>query len=129
MDTFANMTLLTDITRVPPSGEALLRVYASQLTLNAAAKRLLGLDDDSKVAFRIGETGPAGTKRLYIAKKPYSAYSLVKVGNAYRIRSTSLCRSIAEMLQGYGTYRIESENPVKDFNGDVCYSVFFRKYE
>lgn len=123
------MTLLTDITKVAPSGEALIRVYQGQLTLNAAAKRLLKLDDHSKVAFKVGESGPAGTKRLYIAKKAYSAYSLSKVGNAYRIHSTALCRSISELLQGYGTYRIESENPITDYNGDVCYSVFFRKYE
>lgn len=130
MDTFADMTLLTDITRVAPSGEALIRVYEGQLTLNAAAKKLLKLEDDSKVAFRAGEVyGPDGKKRLFIAKKAYAAYSLAKVGNAYRIRSASLCRKLADMLQGYGTYRIEGENPVKDLNGDVCYTIFFRRYE
>lgn len=129
-DTFADMTLLTDITRTAPSGEALLRLYEGQLTLNAAAKRLLGLEDDSQVAFRSGDRiWPDGRKRLYIAKKAYAAYSLVKVGKAYRIRSSSLCRKLAEMLQGYGTYRIEGENPVTDFNGDICYSIFFRKYQ
>lgn len=129
MDTFAGMTLLTDITKTAPSGEALIRVYKGQLTLNAAARKLLCLEDDSKVAFRTGDLGPGGTKRLYIAKKPFSAYSLARKGNAYRIRSTALCKSIADMLQGYGTYRIESENPIRDYNGDVCYSVFFRKYQ
>ena len=128
-DTFADMTLLTDITRTAPSGEALLRLYEGQLTLNAAAKRLLGLEDDSQVAFRSGNiTGPDGKKRLFIAKKEFAAYSLVKAGHTYRIRSTVLCRTLAGMLQGYGTYRIERENPVTDYNGDVCYSIFFRKY-
>jgi hypothetical protein len=123
------MTMLTDITRTPPSGEALIRVYKGQLILNAAAKKLLALKDDSKVAFRSGDNGPNGTKRLYIAKKAYSAYSLVRNGRAYRIRSTSLCKAIADMLQGYGTYRIEGETPIRDFNGDICYSIFFRRYE
>lgn len=129
MDTFAGMTLLNDITKVAPSSEALLRVYENQLTLNAAAKRLLRLDDDSQVAFRTSDSGPAGTKRLYVAKKSHSAYSVVKVGNGYRVRSAALCKSIADLLQGYGTYRIEGENPVRDYNGDVCYCVFFRRYE
>lgn len=129
MNTFADMTLMTDITKTPPSGEALIRVYKGQLSLNLAAKKLLDLQDDSKVAFRSGEPGPQGTRRLYVAKKQYSAYRLLKVGRSYRISSTSLCKSIADMLQGYGTYRIESENPVRDYNGDICYSVFFRKYQ
>ena len=121
--------MLTNITRTPPSGEALIRVYKGQLILNAAAKKLLALKDDSKVAFCSGDNGPNGAKRLYIAKKAYSAYSLVRNGRAYRIRSTSLCKAIADMLQGYGTYRIEGETPIRDFNGDICYSIFFRRYE
>lgn len=121
------MTLLHDISREPPSGEALMRVYKSKIIINAPAVKLLGLTDDSRVAFKVGEV--LGQKRLYIGKKDYNAYCLNKMGSRYRIHSTSLCKHIADMLQGYGTYRIESENHISDYNGDVMYSVFFRKYE
>ena len=119
------MTPMKDITPAAPSGEALIRVYNGKLSLNAEAKRLLQLDNDSRVAFRVSTSDD---KRLYVAKKKYSAYKLIPHGHGYRIHSCSLCRSIAEKLQGYGTYRIEAENPSRDINGDVCYPVFFHKY-
>lgn len=124
------MTLLHDITNAAPSCEALVRVYKSgKLTLNAAAKRLLDLQDDSKVVFRIGDEGPKETRKVYVGKRSYSAFSLVKVGNTYRIHSTHLCRSLADALQGYGTYRIEAENCERDFSNNVYYQLFFKRYE
>lgn len=125
MDTHYISTMtLTDLTKTPPSGQALLRVYPGQLTLNSAARELLGLTDDSQVAFRIDSH-----RYVYVGRKTHSAYKLAKVGKAYRVRSTALCKSLADVLQGYGTYRIENENPARDFSGDICYPVFFRKYD
>lgn len=104
-----------------------MRVYKSKIVFNAPAVRLLGLDDGSRVAFKVGEV--LGQQRLYIGRKEYNAYCINRMGCRYRIHSTSLCKHIADMLQGYGSYRIEAENSILDYNGNIMYSVFFRKYD
>ncbi len=120
--------MLQDLTRAVPSNEALVRVYKGQLSLNAAAGRLLRLGPGIKVAFQADVTaGPAGTKRIYIGRRDTMAYLVYPVGHTFRVRNSELCRKLAESLQGYGTYRIEEEDPVRDFRGDTYYRLFFKK--
>ena len=117
------MTILTDITRVAPRSEALIRIYPNgSVTLNARASELLGLEERSCVSFR------TDGRLVYVSKKPYAAYAVHMRGKTCRVRSTDLARSLAESLQGYGAYRIEYENPEKDFDGDPAYPIFFKKY-
>lgn len=126
-NTFAGMTL-QDLTKAVPSNEALIRVYKGQLSFNAAAGRLLRLGPGIKVAFQTDVTpGPAGTKRIYVGRRSVMGYLVAPVGRTFRVRSSELCRTLADNLQGYGSYRIEEEDPVRDFRGDVYYRLFFKK--
>lgn len=124
------MQPLHDVSRSAPKGEALVRIFkCGQLSLNFSAKQLLGLQDDSKVVFRLGEEGPEGTMKVYIGRRSYSAYPLLPRGNCYRICSTRLCQCLAAALQGYGTYRIEAESRETDFSGNTYYQLFFKRYD
>ncbi len=111
-----------------PSDECLIHIYRSgKLALTRKACSLLGLDDDSRIGFKI-DSRP-GRNLICIGTRGHLTYGVIRVGNHYRVRSTSLCRFLAESLQGYGTYRIESESPMLSLSGDKYYPIFFRKYE
>lgn len=112
---------MRDITTIPPSSETLLRVYsAGQVTFSHSASDALGIVPDTKVAFVVNNNS-----RVYVTKRESLAYSVVKTGGSYRIRSKALSKSLADTLNGYGTYRIEIENAEKDSRGNVFYPIFF----
>lgn len=116
-NTFVGMR---DLTTIPPSSETLLRVYAAgQITFSRSASSVIGLDPQTKVAFT------TINNKVYVTKRESLAYSVVKTGGSYRIRSKALSKSLAETLNGYGTYRIEPENAEKDSRGNVYYPIFF----
>lgn len=117
------MTLMRDLSPVAPSSEALIRIYAGVIALNNEAARVLGLTDDSRIAFKVGNE----PHRVYIGKRQYSAYSLSKRGRGYRVNSADLSRKLAEALDGCGTYRIERETSVSDYSGNK-YFMIFKKY-
>lgn len=118
--------MMTDLTHKAQSCETLIRVYQNEVRLNASTTKLLGLSDTSRVTFRVKDTD---RKRVYLAKGGVSGYKLHKYGKQYVVRSRALCKALTEALQGYGTYRVESEDPMVDYLGNTCYSIFFRKYD
>lgn len=122
---------LQRICKVAPNNEALLRVYKNKVVLNSSSARLLGLTPETLLAicYDNEQLVARGVKRLYIGKAKDNAYSLTKRGETYIINSTSLCRSIADALQGYGTYRVCPEDSTMGSDGNKYYNIFFRKYE
>lgn len=121
---------LTRITKVAPRSEALIRVYRAQIILNAPASRLLGLIPGSSVnVYADKDAQMAGRNRLYVGKTKGSGFAAIKRNATYRINSSDLCKSLAEALEGFGTYRICPEDYVLDVNGDRYYNIFFRKYD
>ncbi len=121
------MLLLQDITDTLPHNEPLIRVYSSgKIIINSAARKMLHLDGESRVAFTINSIGDC--KRVYIGKRADAAYAVAVTGNRCRICSTQLARSVAGYLNGYGTYRIERDFPETGYDGGTYYPIFFKKY-
>lgn len=125
-DTFTTK-MLNDITTAAPNGGAFVKVYRDRLLLNAGAVSLLCIDDADFVAIKTTDEGPTG-KRIWIGKSGVG-YALHRVGRRFRLNSTLLCAKMSELLQGYGTYRIEPDNSVRDYSGNIYYSIFFRRYD
>ena len=119
--------MLNDITTAAPNGGAFVKVYRDMLLLNAGAVSLLGINDPDFVAIKTTNEGPTG-KRLWIGKSSIG-YAMHRVGRRFRVNSKLLCTKMSEMLQGYGTYRIEPDNSVRDYSGNIYYSIFFRRYD
>lgn len=111
------------LSRTAPSNEYLLRVYEKHIKITAKLTQLLKLADSSQVAFQVNGSA------LYIVKKAKNGYNLKKCNNGYRINDSKLARSIASILSGPGTYRVEADETEVDYNGDTCYRIFFRPYE
>lgn len=121
---------LTSIIRKAPSTEALVRVYKTQMVLNAPTARLLNLHPGEQVAVCVDKDAQAsGRTRLYIGKAESNAYRVKPRKSTYRICSSALCRSVADALEGYGTYRICPEDYETDARGVRFYNIFFRKYD
>lgn len=117
--------MMKNLVNAAPSSETIIRVYPGKLVLSAATMRLLEIDSASRVAIRTEASGDKGN--VYIGNST-NGYSLSLVGKRGCIRSAVLCRAIANKLQGYGTYKVEADNPVMDYSGTTFYSIFFRKY-
>lgn len=121
---------LVQLTRQAPRSEALIRVYKNQVAINAAAARLLDLHNKDMVNVLVDKDAQASGRgnRLYIGKAKSNAYQVLRRRSSFRICCTALARSIAEALEGTGTYRICPEDSETDFNGEVYYNIFFKKY-
>lgn len=121
------MTIIKDISNTPPSSETMVRIYAAgQLAFSKSAADILRLKDGDKVAFVKAKSSSYGVPMVYIVKRESLAYKIIRCGGHFRIRSQSLCNSLAQALNGYGTYRIEPENVETDEKGNHYYPIFFR---
>lgn len=121
---------LVQLTKQAPRSEALIRVYKNQVVINAAASRLLDLHDKDMVNVLIDKDAQAAGRgnRLYIGKVKSNAYQVLKRRSSYRICCTQLAKSIADALEGRGTYRVCPEDRETDYQGQTFYNIFFRKY-
>lgn len=122
---------LQRLTHTAPANEAVVRVYAGKVTLNACASRLLGLSpgDLVTIAYDKDHYQASGDKRLYIGKVKRNAHKVIKRAESYYICSTSLSRSMADALQGFGAYRICPEDYSIGMDGEKFYNIFFKKYD
>ena len=125
------MTKLVDLEHKLYSADPTIRIYPARFILNAAALRLLGIDEQaSRVFVRIDQQQAiSGRQRLYIARsdKPVG-YAVRRREKRGLVSSVSLCRTLAEKLNGYGAYRICEEVSIKE-DGLTWYEIFFRKYD
>lgn len=123
------MTLKT-INRAAPSHEALLRVYQGKMVFNASASRLLDLNPNDlvSVCYDKDAMDARGVKRLYVGKAR-SGHMVRPRRDTFFVCSASLCKDVAESLEGYGTYRICPEDHTKDADGIMYYNIFFKKYD
>jgi hypothetical protein len=121
---------LVQLSRQAPRSEALVRVYKNQVVINAAAAALLCLQNNDLVSVVIDKDAQAAGRgnRLYIGKVKRNAYAVSKRRKSFRICCTPLAKSMAEALEGYGTYRICPEDSETDAMGQRYYNIFFRKY-
>ena len=125
------MSQLVDLEHKLYSADPTIRIYPARFILNAAALRLLGVNEQaSRVFIRVDkEQAFSGRQRLYIARsdKPIG-YAVRRRNNRGLVSSVSLCRLLAEKLNGYGAYRICEEASIQE-DGMTWYEIFFRKYD
>lgn len=122
---------LQKLNRKAPSTESLLRVYnGGKLVFNAAAARLLELAPSSLISICFDKEAfdSRGVKRLYVGTAR-SGYQVKPRRDTFYVCSASLCKDVAEALEGYGTYRICSEDFSRDADGTKYYNIFFKKYD
>lgn len=122
---------LQRINRAAPSHEALLRLYdCGKMVLNASAARLLELSPSSQIAvcFDRDAFDARGVKRLYIGVAR-SGHQVKPRKDTYYVCCASLCKDVADSLEGYGTYRICPEDFSRDADGTRYYNIFFKKYD
>lgn len=126
----------TPIIRIPTTSDALLRIYPDKCTLSAAACRLLGISPNERtprVQFYRDLDERSSRTTVYIGKsKDSSGYVATsrRRGSTRNIYGRSLAKSIAERLQGFGTYRIDPDTRVASPSGTPDrFEVFFRKYD
>ena len=122
---------LQRLNRTAPAHEALVRVYKSgKIVFNANAARLLELSPSAHVSICYDKEAfdARGIKTLYVGNAR-SGYLVKPRRGTFFVCSTSLCKDVADALQGYGTYRICPEDYSRDAEGKKFYNIFFRKYD
>ena len=122
---------LQRINRTAPSSEALVRVYkGGKMVFNANASRLLELSPQAHIAicYDLESYSARGVKRLYIGTAR-NGHLVKPRRDTYFVCSTTLCRDVADALEGYGTYRICPEDFSRDADGIKYYNIFFKKYD
>jgi ferredoxin-NADP reductase len=122
---------LQRLNRTAPSHEALVRVYKSgKIVFNASAARLLELAPQAliSVCFDKEAFDARGVKRLYVGTAR-TGYRVKPRRETYYVCSTSLCKDVADALEGYGTYRLCQEDFSRDADGTKYYNIFFKKYD
>ena len=122
---------LQRLNRKAPSTEALLRVYnGGKMVFNASASRLLELDASTLISICFDKEAfdSRGVKRLYVGTSR-NGYQVKPRRDTFYVCSASLCKDVAEALEGYGTYRICPEDFSRDSDGTKYYNIFFKKYD
>ena len=119
---------LTILSKGIPETEPKMRIYGHYVVLNAAAVKLLGIQDGDYVQFAKPAYG--FRKELYIRKTsvPGGSYIARKRKQIARISSASLLGILQENAFGRGCYRICPEVAVEDKDG-TYYNIFFRNYD
>ena len=120
---------LTTLSKGLPETEPKIRIYDYYVVLNAAAVKLLVINDGDYVQFAKPAYG--FRKELYIRKTsvPGGSYIARKKGRqTARISSASLIGILQENEFGKGCYRICPEVKVEDKDG-TYYNIFFRNYD
>ena len=118
--------MLVNLVNILPPTEACLHVYKETVTLNRVAVNLLDLQEGDKINFKKSQSGCI---TVWIGKVKNNGYSVKMRRKCAKINSIKLCKALASALQGPGTYRIEEENTISDFSGQIYYSIFFRRFE
>lgn len=119
---------LTILSRGIPETEPKMRIYGHYVVLNAAAVKLLGIQDGDYIQFAKPAYG--FRKELYIRKTtiPGGSYIARKRKQTARISSANLLGILQENEFGKGCYRICPEVTVEDKDG-TYYNIFFRNYD
>lgn len=124
--------MLVDIDRIPTNADAVIRIYRNRCVISARAYNILGLSAaQNRVRVRqdMEQYERGGRVRIYISRSnsPVVGYLVKKRRNVGQINSTRLCSRLANMLDGYGTYRICEEICVSE-NNETSFEIFFKKY-
>lgn len=121
------------ISRKPTNNDPLIRIYRSEIHLNAKAAKLLQLSPE-RCAVRFSydyDSQKDGSNSTFVCgcdNNTTRSYFCRQHGRSFRISSTDLCTILAERLQGYGVYRISPEVKVVS-EGKTYYEIFFKKFE
>ena len=125
------MSQLVDLEHKLYAADPTLRLYPVRFTLNAAALRLLGINEQAfRIFIRIDrQEAISGRQRLYIARsnKP-TGYAVRARNKRGLVNSVTLCKLLAEKLNGCGAYRICEEVSIQE-DGMTWYEIFFRRYD
>ena len=102
-----------------------MRLYKNYLLLNCPAARLLDLREGSAVSIQRDDRDGY----VYIANcsSMKQSYPVAVANKRFLVRSAKLCRKLANTLEGYGTYKVCTEDSI-EFMGHKFYNIFKRKY-
>ena len=110
-----------------------MKIYENEMVFSEAAARLLHLSVASPhVVFMVDrDAEQMKRKRVYVARATGLwpiRYPSVPKDKRRIVRCRELCRELATLLDGYGTYRICGED---SWTGDgiTWYNIFFRRYD
>ena len=122
------MIYLQDIDITPDRHTPTISVYPNRCVISGSGCQLLQLSDSSPRVRVKSDLDNRG--RLYISRSNNdSGYYTTgrKHGITRRINSAAFSRKLAELLEGYGTYKICEDSSVIDGSGVTNYELFFRK--
>lgn len=119
---------LTTLYKGLPETEPKMRIYGNYVVLNAAAVKLLGIQDGDYIQFAKPVYG--FRNELYIRKTtvPAGSYIARMRKQTARIASRDLIGILGEKHFAKGCYRICPEVTVEDPDGKY-YNIFFRNYD
>lgn len=118
--------MLVNLLNDAPRTEPLLMIYDNYMAFNSHASSLLCLTEGDKIF--IGRDDRA-TDYLYVGKaRMKHSYSVIRRGNTFVLYNAPLTRTVADWLEGKGTYRICPEDKIEDGAGNLFYNIFKKKY-
>lgn len=105
--------------------EPLIRVYAHYIIFNALAAKLLNFKEGDTVSIMQDDRDGY----IYVGNcLTRQSYTLTQRNNTYKVSNTALCQRLAELLDGFGTYRISKDMTQTDPNNNKYYNIFKKKY-
>lgn len=111
------------LVRVTNTADPFIHIYKDKCVLTAAAVRLLGIEEEHRAEFLRLPNHP-GIFTCGIDAP--LAFPVRRRGNRGVISSKVLAKSLADALDGYGTYRI-CEEESREYQGRRAYEIFFRR--
>lgn len=122
------MATMIDLINQAPKDAPVITVRKDECILNRKAVDLLRLDAGYVKFAYDRDALQAGRKRVYVYNSLCPGYAGVTHGHQKRICNKSLCEKLANMLNGYGRYRI-CEEICNEINGVRYYEIFFKRYD
>lgn len=117
--------MLQELLHSAPRCEPLIRIYPHYLSFNAAAANLLGIGEGDSISVMMDDRDGY----IYVAKCACmrQSYSIRMKKTLVVVSSAPLCRKMASLLEGFGTYKI-CRNEMQEFMGHTFYNIFKKKY-
>lgn len=105
--------------------EPLVRLYPGCIVFNAPAARLLELKEGDAVSIMQDDRDGYVYVANCVTKQSYTLSVRCKT---FKVNNAVLCRTLAERLDGFGTYRISKDLIQTDYNDNKYYNIFKKKY-
>lgn len=121
---------LERLVNTAPATEALVRIYEGRIVLNSRAVSLLKIPNGGRIDILCTPDQPDGIRRrLFIGSVTDGGFRTSPKGRGAKVCSAPLSRSMAQNLDGYGTYKISEVDTTRDVFGRTQYLIWWRKYD